>query len=362
MDLMDAYQRMHYLIACLSDGQFHSGDTLAQQLSVSRNCIRNMIKKLLFWQVTVYSVKGKGYKIPLGLILLNKPRLFQIIKEPLRYFSHIELLTSVDSTRRYIEREWKKKISKITHNSEDSSLKGVVCIAEHQSKGEGRNGQLWFSPFASNLYFSLGLDVPKGLNRLNGLSLAIGLSLVEYINHFTVIPVQLKWPNDILIRSHHSNMHKNSTIDKKKEHYKKLAGILVDINSLSENMRLINIGVGINWSMPQHIKNSITQPWGTISEIAKSPIDKTDFMAHLLSHLDHMIHRFFNEGFAAFLPLWDKHSAYLGRSILLKTSKETVKGVEIGIDSNGALKVMTSQGIRTFYSADVHLRTVEPYA
>ncbi|MFW7344277.1 bifunctional biotin--[acetyl-CoA-carboxylase] synthetase/biotin operon repressor, partial [Pollutimonas sp. H1-120] len=56
---------------------------------------------------------------------------------------------------------------------------GTVCIAEYQNKGRGRRGRHWVSPFGSNLYFSLFWRLDAGLAAAMGLSLVIGVAIVE---------------------------------------------------------------------------------------------------------------------------------------------------------------------------------------
>ena len=76
---------------------------------------------------------------------------------------------------------------------------GALVIADSQTQGRGRLGRTWSSPPKSGLYFSLVLrDLEAQLKAR--LSLLVGLAVAEAIEKEAHIAVQLKWPNDILVR------------------------------------------------------------------------------------------------------------------------------------------------------------------
>ncbi|MGB0496135.1 MAG: bifunctional biotin--[acetyl-CoA-carboxylase] ligase/biotin operon repressor BirA [Kangiellaceae bacterium] len=331
-------ERINLLVNTLADGEFHSGQDLASKLGVSRTAIWKLIAKLQSWHIDIYSVKGKGYKIPDGLSLIDKDKLEQLVSNKLNYFPIIDLLTTVDSTSSFISEQWQinSQIDKAVKS--ESYKQGRVCISEHQSKGRGRKGNSWVSPFGANLYFSIGIDLPVGLSVLGGLSLAIGIGLTEFINRFTNEEVKLKWPNDLLSDN------------------KKLAGILVEASGDSNDNSFINIGIGINWNMPAKFTQEIDQPWRNLADILSAPIDKTTLMANLLIELDKTVDTFISQGFEMFSKRWEKNSAFIGQEVLISTHKEKVKGVEKGIDKNGAIIVKTKKGVKSFYSGEVSLR------
>ena len=332
-------ERINKLLNILSDGEFHSGQYLADTIGVSRTAVWKLIAKFQSWQIDVYSVKGKGYKIPGGLDLIDKKRLTTLVSRKLKHFPNIELQTTIDSTSSYISNQWRKNSK---NAPVDSGSKGSVCIAEHQTEGRGRKGNKWVSPFGANLYFSLGIELPVGLSVLGGLSLAIGIGLTEYLNKITSQQVKLKWPNDLLCDN------------------KKIAGILVEASGDSTDTSFINVGIGINWNMPIKFAEGISQPWINLKEILPASIDRTELMSNLLIELDKTIESFILEGFELFNKRWSENSAFIGKKILIKSKlgleNNIIEGVEQGIDKNGAIRVLTEQGEKSFYSGEVSLR------
>ena len=83
-----------------------------------------------------------------------------------------------------------------------ASLAGpTLRIAGQQTAGRGRAGRPWVSQPDASLMFSLAWPFKGPLHRLVGLPLAVGVALAESMTALGV-PVQLKWPNDLLKDGH----------------------------------------------------------------------------------------------------------------------------------------------------------------
>jgi len=90
--------RTELLLRRLSDGKFHSGESIAEELGVSRTAVWKLIQKIESWQVEVYSVKGRGYQIPGGLRLIDEDLVQQKLQQRNQLFKRAVVLTSIDST------------------------------------------------------------------------------------------------------------------------------------------------------------------------------------------------------------------------------------------------------------------------
>lgn len=324
-------KRIQKIVRILSDGEFHSGEFLANSLGVSRTAIWKLINKLQEWQIDVTAIRGKGYQIPDGLTLLDKNFISREIKEKAVLFSKINVLPTVDSTSSFLTRAWQAEPGN-----------GRICIAEHQTQGRGRKGRKWFSPFGSNLYFSLGLNLPIGLSALGGLSLAVGIGLTKLLNRHTNQKVSLKWPNDLLVNQ------------------RKLAGILVEASGDSNDSSFLNIGIGINWNMLDK-DEQIGQPWANLQSILNCEendkrLDRNEILSLILLELDQLLVEYIENGFESFRKEWSEHSAYYGKAITLQSRSGKVSGTESGIDKTGAIRIKTREGEKTFYSGEVSLR------
>lgn len=320
-------KRLQQLVRLMSDGKFHSGEYLAGALGVSRTAVWKLIAKLQTWQIEIYAVRGKGYKIPDGLILIDRDYLIEQITSKAKLFSQIEVLPTLDSTASYLTRSWKKEPGV-----------GRICVSEHQTAGRGRKGRSWVSPFGANLYFSLGLNLPMGLSALGGLSLAVGIGLTKFLNQHCEEKVSLKWPNDVLVK------------------HQKLAGILVEASGDSNDHSFLNIGIGINWDMRISDGAEIDQPWVNLKSLLRTNIDRNQILALILLQLDETLTAYIEQGFESFRNDWASYSAFYGKPVIIHTHNGQISGKEVGIDKSGALKLDTADGEKVFFSGEVSLR------
>lgn len=319
--------RTEKLLKLLSDGKFHSGQSIAEELEVSRTAVWKLVQKIQDWQITVYSVRGRGYQIPGGLALIEKESIEHALATNNKLFKELILLSSIDSTATYLALDWKRNPGR-----------GRVCIAEHQSAGRGRKGRPWISPFGANLYFSIGVELPLGLSALGGLSLAVGICLCQTLNQLTNEPVKIKWPNDLLLDD------------------KKLAGILVEASGDTTDSSFLNIGVGINWDMQREQGKPIDQPWANLKDNLKRKTSRTEILQKLLVDLDKALVDYLEFGFSNLVALWPQLSGMYQKEVSIHLPNRIAHGKEIGVESNGALRVDIDGNVKVFHSGEVSLR------
>ena len=70
------------LVSILNDGEYHDGNSLGEQLGVSRTAIWKIIKKLETYHIPIESIKGKGYRLTVPLFLLDKKKIQKVIVVP----------------------------------------------------------------------------------------------------------------------------------------------------------------------------------------------------------------------------------------------------------------------------------------
>ncbi|WP_315900218.1 bifunctional biotin--[acetyl-CoA-carboxylase] ligase/biotin operon repressor BirA [Ferrimonas balearica] len=309
------------LIAALSDGQFHSGALLAEQLGVSRAAIHNHIESLEEMGLDLYRVKGKGYRLSRPLSLLT-PEALAAEARP----APLHLFWQVESTNGYMLERAKRAVN------------GEACLAEMQTSGRGRRGRTWVSPIASHLYLSYFWRLDQGLAAAAGLSLAVGVVLCEALESLGVEGLSLKWPNDIYLGG------------------KKLAGILVEVSGQQGEACELVIGCGVNVSMPESIANRIDQPWADLSGEWEIP-DRNQLARAILTHLDQGLLAFEQEGLAPFVERWQQRDQFANRPVKLLLGSQTLEGVARGIDQQGHLLLALPDGtVKRFAGGELSLR------
>src|SRR5262249_14822949 len=72
---------------------------------------------------------------------------------------------------------------------------GTTFVAGAQTAGRGRLGRVWFSPPGAGLYVS---TIVRRRSAAPWITLAGGVAVAEGIRAATALPVEIKWPNDVV--------------------------------------------------------------------------------------------------------------------------------------------------------------------
>lgn len=325
------------LIQILSDGEFHSGERLGKQLSLTRSAIWKLIKQLACWDLEIESVTNKGYCIPGGLTLLETAKISSFIKKSQKsQLEQIEIFDSLPSTNDYLLNV------KSTNASPEAPKKNRACFAEKQTQGKSRRGRTWVSPFAKNIYLSLLWHFEKDPSELSGLSLAIAIATVKTLHAFGIAKdFGIKWPNDVLWENH------------------KLIGILIELSGEANDVCNAVIGVGLNVNMPNSAlyDRNISQPWTDLQRLSNQKIDRNKLAGILLNNLIATASLFQKQGLAAFLPQWQKLDLTFNKPVTIITNTTELQGIGRGINEHGHFLLEIKPGqIKHFPSGEVSLR------
>ncbi len=317
---------LHAILALLADGQFHSGEKLGEQLGVSRAAIWKSLQRLEQQGFPLHRVRGKGYRIPPGAVLLDCDLVQAALPAPLQQRWQWHLYQQVDSTNAQAQRL-----------IAESGVRPLVVIAEQQTAGRGRRGRQWSSPFGQNLYMSFVEPVSGGAQGLEGLSLVVGLTLVQTLDACGYQGCQLKWPNDILLNG------------------AKLAGVLLEISGDLTADAVVVIGVGVNVLMEQD--GTIDQGWTSLRRSGqKALLDRNQLIAAFAQRLAQALALFARDGFAAFQAQWQACDAWLGAEVQVISGANILVGSNLGVDTTGALRLLTAEGERQVSGGEVSLR------
>lgn len=309
------------LIKLLSDGSFHSGEQLGQELGMSRAAINKHMQILKDWGLDVFTVTGKGYSLAHSIQLLDADAITDLLPE-----GRVTVLPVIHSTNQYLL------------DIADSLVSGDACVAEYQQAGRGRRGRQWFSPFGANLYLSMFWRLEQGPSAAIGLSLVIGIVMAEVLQRLGAPDVRVKWPNDLYMDD------------------KKLAGILVELSGKAGDSANIVIGAGINLSMRDPDPNVVTQEWANLQD-SNVNIDRNQLVAELVKTLRDSLKQFEVEGLASFIKRWDKLDNFLNRPVKLLIGDKEIYGIARGIDAQGALLLDMNGEIKPFIGGEISLRS-----
>lgn len=241
----------------------------------------------------------------------------------------VEVLPSIDSTS-----------SELMRRARNGLMEPVLLTAEQQTAGRGRLGKGWHSKPGQSLTFSIAL--PLAPSSWSGLSLAVGVSLAQSLHP----EVRLKWPNDLWLQQ------------------RKLGGILVETAShgdAAQGQRMVVIGVGINIARPEAATVAALVPEGsTVAAMAPAGLAEVsmgitpgEVLERVVPVLVRDVLAFASQGFAAFAQRFATLDALQGLTVRLS---DGTQGMACGVNLDGALQVLTDQGMQTVTSSEVSVR------
>lgn len=314
------------LINKLAKGEFVSGQTLGEEMGVSRAAISKHINSLADMGLDIFRVKGKGYKLVAPIELLDKEFIVKSLASK-NFNSIIETHNIIDSTNDYLMR----RIPNHVQN-------GQVCIAEYQSSGRGRRGRQWISPFGSHIYMSMYWLLPQGMTAAMGLNTVVALAIGDAIRSLYNINVQLKWPNDIYLNG------------------LKLAGILIDLEGTPSEPCHAVIGIGLNLNMPDKSGEQVDQPWTDLQQHTTKSINRNELVATMIQCLINRLEQHKNSGLEQVINEWNRYDLFYDQPVKLITGNSETHGICKGINEQGALLLAIDNQIKVIYGGEVSLR------
>lgn len=319
--------RSRLLIEQLADGEWHSGEVLAEMLGVSRAAVWKRLQALEGLGLELEATRGKGYRLARKLELLSEQNIGAGLRQSLKYVVPVEVFSQIDSTNVYLM---------------SGDVAPAAVFAEYQSAGRGRRGRAWCSPFGANLYFSFAWRFETMPPQLPALSLAVGVSLAETLSAKGAGGLGLKWPNDLLWQG------------------RKLGGILIEHRGEAAGPCRVVVGVGLNLAMTSTQGAAIDQGWVSLEEILRSGghalPSRNQLATQLIARLHQCLEQFAHSGFDSFHPRWEALDVSRNQVVRIQQEKETIEGVAQGVDRSGALLVQVRGERCRFFSGEISLR------
>src|SRR4029450_9502028 len=138
----------------------------------------------------------------------------------------------------------------------DTSLaEGALVVADHQTAGRGRLGRSWEAPPGVALLFSVLLKPPPERD-VPELSLVAGVAVADTLERMLGLSVQLKWPNDVMLRR------------------RKVAGCLAEAR---DGGVVLGIGVNVN-----QLRDELPDTAGSVLTLTGRELDRGQLLDTLL--------------------------------------------------------------------------------
>jgi BirA family biotin operon repressor/biotin-[acetyl-CoA-carboxylase] ligase len=322
------------VFAALADGEFHSGEQLAEALGVSRAAVWKAVESLRELGATLHAVRNRGYRLRSGSDALDSKRIAGLLPRTAPvHIRSIETAWGVDSTN-----------SVLLARPNPPFGTCEVLLAEYQTAGRGRRGRAWLAPPGGSICLSLCWSFREVPRDLGALGLVIGVCALRALKESGLDDARLKWPNDIVVDG------------------KKLGGILIELRAESAGPASVVIGIGLNVALGGEVLQAIGETGVAAIDLVSAGLkqpSRNALAAVLITQIVRGLPIFEKDGLKAFAEEWRGADALRGRQIDVHTLEGVSRGLARGIDLHGALVVETPQGVRRFISGDVTVRAVE---
>ncbi len=226
---------------------------------------------------------------------------------------------------------------------------GTLVISRVQTGGRGRLGRLWGSP-EGGLWMSLVLrpafDAALAARITQTAAVGVAKALWEI-----GVEARIKWPNDLLVDG------------------KKICGILAESSAESvpvaakrvgpgESRRRLDfviLGIGLNANLDPEDLAVPDREVATIRSELGRDVDLLELLKPILSNLGAELDLIQN--FDAVLNDWRALNCTLGNRVRVQRFGETLEGVAVDLNTEGALLLKTRDGTIELYEGEVeHLR------
>lgn len=315
---------IQYTLKFLADGQYHSKKEISYFLGISAGLTSKILQQVVELGINLEENEG-NYRISGGLELLNKKLILNELGSTRPLLSQLEILTSIDSTNTYLLK--RKKTTKTS-----------AVFAEQQTAGRGQFNRRWASSsFAKNIALSILWHFPNEPNKLTGLSLVIGLAVVQALKEYGLKNIKLKWPNDIVY------------------HRKKLAGVLIETYLSKSTACPTIIGIGLNLYPPLINTDFINQAMTDIYSIQKLHPQRNRLAGLLLKNVLTTLLEFQTKGFSAFIKTWNKLDSLKASLICIQTNNGLLEGIAQGINSQGQFCIEIKGKTHCFNSGEIRI-------
>ena len=307
--------------------EYLSGQDLSDVLRISRVAIWKHIKKIQELGYVVESKQKLGYKLISNSNLLLPWEITNGLKtktigQQAYYFD------SLESTQ-----------NQALKMADDPTNNGSVIIAEKQTGGKGRSGRKWISP-KGGIWLSLILYPKFDISITTLFPIASSLALSKSIEQVFKISPELKWPNDLTIKS------------------KKIAGMLVDVSLESNKIEKLVLGVGINFdvdvkSIEKKLKN--TPNFYGVASLGdyKKDVKAPYFVQVFFIELEKIYESLNKKDVKKIISEWTKRSSTIGKEVEIETVNGKIKGKAMKIDDDGSLVVNSNNKITKIIAGDV---------
>ena len=287
-----------------------SGETIAQQLHVSRTAIWKAIREL----------ERIGYKIE---HLANGYRFIQsnLLEAEEIAFAHLP------AQQIFIAKETEStmKLAKIA--AMDQQVAPALFLAETQTGGHGRFARPFFSP-PGQIYMTLLLKANQSFAELPQYTILAAVAVALAIDEATGKTCRIKWVNDIYLDD------------------KKIVGILAEAGSYG-----LVLGMGINFQISEFPDEIAKRAGSLYSKGEVTEVSPTELVSEIWAQFQLLKSQ-------DYLTIYKEHCFILGKEVTFLEGGEKFEGLAQDLTDSGELLIRLSDGrTKILNSGEISLKS-----
>ncbi|HEY9072498.1 MAG TPA: biotin--[acetyl-CoA-carboxylase] ligase, partial [Desulfobaccales bacterium] len=290
------------------------GEVLAARLGLSRAAVWKRINRL---KALGYAIEGsprRGYLLLAATEKLLPEEVALGLKTrrllgPVHHFD--ELASTNDLAKELATR---------------GAPEGTLVVAESQTRGRGRLGRQWDSPPGTGLYVSLLLRPELPPTEMPQITLTTAVAVARAVSRVTGVTPGIKWPNDLLLDG------------------KKLGGILTEMETESDRIRHLVVGLGLNVNNPAFPEELAAIATSLALATGRS-YSRVRLLQAWLEEFEELYGRFLAQEFAGILDEWRSLAVTLGQRVTVRQGPRTICGLALEVAPDGALLLETDSGV-----------------
>ncbi len=215
----------------------------------------------------------------------------------------------------------------------------IAVLADEQTGGRGRLERAWSAP-SGGVWTSLVCrpNIPPTQAPLYTLAAAVATTRAA---REAGVDARIKWPNDVVVPDADESLERP---------YRKLAGILTEMEGETDRMAWIAVGIGVN----ANIDTSTLPPEATSIRAEASDVDRRVFVQRLLEEFDAQ-----RGSLEEVADAWRDLALTIGTLVRVDRVNEEIVGTAVDITETGSLVIETDGGEQIVSAGDCeHLRRV----
>ena len=291
-----------------------SGQSISEQLGISRQAVWKGIKSLKERGYDIKSLQNKGYKLVSTPEHMDQCMLEILLVNNKIIGKNIIVLDSVGSTNDYLKQL-----------GSGECPNGTVVTTREQVSGKGRLGRVWQSKRDENIAFSVLLRPNMTPSEVTAITPLAGLAVCKAVRDFTGLDCMIKWPNDIVVGR------------------KKIVGILTEMSAEFDAVEYTVTGIGINVDQAVFPEEIAYKATSVLLETGRH-FDKNKLLACVLEHLEDEFLSNNLELTPTALAEYSDMCVSIGKSVTFQRGTRKISGMAVGVENDGELKIMLSDG------------------